>query len=96
MFSKKCRNFENHYKNNVFERLQVEGVNGKRCQGNIKNDANKHNKINGKTMLDLCSTNDVEILEETKTKPKVSQQMTNSMQKHIRKARLKKHISKHI
>ena len=31
-----------------FERLQVEGVNGKRCQVNIKDDANEHAEINGK------------------------------------------------
>ena len=37
-----------------FERLQVEDVNGKRCQENIK--------INGKTMLDLYLTNDAKII----------------------------------
>ena len=42
----------------LFERLQVDGVNGKRCQENIKMDARNHAKINGKIMLDLCWTND--------------------------------------
>jgi len=32
------------------------------CQENIKNDAKKHTKINGKTMLDLCLTNDANIV----------------------------------
>ena len=31
------------------------------CQENIKNDTNEHTKINGKTMLDLCLTNDANI-----------------------------------
>lgn len=48
--------------NNSFERLQVEGVNGNRCQGNIKIDAKTHTEIYGKTMPDLCSTNDANIV----------------------------------
>ena len=32
------------------------------CQENIKTDAQKHTKINGKTMLDLCLTNDANIV----------------------------------
>ena len=32
------------------------------CQENIKIDANNHTKINGKTMLDLCLTNDANIV----------------------------------
>ena len=31
------------------------------CQENIKNDTKKHTQINGKTMLDLCLTNDANI-----------------------------------
>ena len=31
------------------------------CQENIKNGTKKHTKINGKTMLDLCLTNDANI-----------------------------------
>ena len=58
----KCKNMKNHCKYNakttLFEGLQVEGVKGKRCQENVKNDARNHAKINGKTMLDLCSTSD--------------------------------------
>ena len=71
-----------------FERLQVEGVNGKRCQENIINDANEHTKINGQTMLDLCSTNDAKHKKKTTqtSKPKWSQQMTNNMQKCIPRA----------
>ena len=42
----------------MFERLQIEGVNGNRYQENIIIDTKNHNKINGKTMLDLCSTRD--------------------------------------
>ena len=42
--------------------MQVEGVNEKRCQENIKNDARNHAKINGKTMMDLCSTSDAKII----------------------------------
>ena len=32
------------------------------CQENIKIDTKKHAKINGKTMLDLCLTNDANIV----------------------------------
>ena len=46
----------------VFERLQVEGVNGNKRQENIKIDSKSHNEINGKTMLDLSSTNDANII----------------------------------
>ena len=45
-------------KTNVFERLQVEGVNEKRCPENIKIDVKNHTKINRKTMLDFGLTND--------------------------------------
>ena len=45
-----------------FEGLQVEGVNGKKCQENIKNDVRNHPQINGKTMLDLCSTSDAKTI----------------------------------
>ena len=41
-----------------FERLQVEGVNGKRCQGNIELVAPNHAQTNENTMLNLCLTND--------------------------------------
>ena len=65
-----------------FEPLQVEGVNGKRCQENIKIDARNHAKINGKTMRDLCWTNDAKTIGKyKKSKPKGSQQTTNCIQK---------------
>ena len=57
-----CENMQSHCSNNGFESLQAEGVNRTRCQENIKMDVTKHTKLNGKTMQDLCSTNDAEII----------------------------------
>ena len=48
MFSKSVKTSKIIVKTMCFERLQVEGVNGKRCQVNIKDDANEHAEINGK------------------------------------------------
>ena len=76
-FLQKCKNSIIIVKTNIFERLQVEGVNGKRCQENINIDAHNHIKINGKTMLDLCSTNDIEIIGK-RSKIEAEKEPTNS------------------
>ena len=55
-----CKTCKCIVKTKAAERLQVEDVNGKRCQGNIKIDTNNNTKINEKTMLDLCSTNNAD------------------------------------
>ena len=62
MFSQSVKTCKIIAKTMFFEGLQVEGVNGERCQENIKNDARNHAKINGKTLLDLCSTSDAKII----------------------------------
>ena len=86
MFSQNVKILESIVKTMCFECLQVEGVNGKRCQEKIKIDAKNHAKINGKTMLDLCWTNDATIIGKYKqSKPKGSQQMTNCRQQCIEK-----------
>ena len=62
MFFQSVKTYKIIAKTMFFEGLQVEGVNGERCQENIKIDARNHAKINGKTMLDLCSKSDAKMV----------------------------------